>query len=286
MKTQHTKIAARATVLCVVALQLTACGGDSAAVPEPAAGTPPAIPHPLPVNQAPTISGTPETRTDVGTLYEFRPQAADADGDTLSFRAEKQPRWLSLDAAKGTLSGTASAADIGVTRDIVISVTDGNTVVPLPPFTLEVRGAAPGPYSGTPAAIPGIIEAEQFDKGGEGAGYHDLAALNTGGQFRPNEGVDIGVSADSLGGDYVVTNFETGEWLAYTTNVGTAGTYELALRAASAFADSAYHVEIDGRDVTGRITVPNTGNWSSFQWVGATPVSLAAGRQMLKVVAD
>ncbi len=60
----------------------------------------------------------------------------------------------------------------------------------------------------------------------------------------------------------------------------------MALRAASAFADSAYHVEIDGRDVTGRITVPNTGNWSSFQWVGATPVSLAAGRQMLKVVAD
>src|SRR5712671_513883 len=149
MKTQHTKIAARATVLCVVALQLTACGGDSAAVPEPAAGTPPVVPHPPAVNQAPTISGTPAALADVGTRYEFRPHAVDADGDALSFRAQNPPRWLSFDAGTGTLSGTASAADIGVARDIIVSVTDGNTVVALAPFTLEVRGAAPGPYSGT-----------------------------------------------------------------------------------------------------------------------------------------
>jgi hypothetical protein len=38
MKTHHTTIAATATVLCVVALQLPACGGNSAATAQPAPG--------------------------------------------------------------------------------------------------------------------------------------------------------------------------------------------------------------------------------------------------------
>ena len=150
--------------------------------------------------------------------------------------------------------------------------------------------AAPGsiPFSGTPISLPGTFEAEDFDLGGEGVAYHDNVAGNAGGNYRPGEDVDIVVSADSEGGGFVVNNLETGEWLAYTVNVSTAGNYDIELRAATSFdfPGSAFHVEIDGVDVTGRVTLPDTGGWNRFQWVGRRSVPLAAGQHLLRIVAD
>ena len=142
------------------------------------------------------------------------------------------------------------------------------------------------PYFGTPIAVPGTFEAENFDLGGEGAAYHDNVAGNAGGQYRLNEDVDIILSADALGGDYVVNNFETGEWLAYTVSVAASALYDIELRVSSAFSTSAFHIEIDGKNVTGTVNVPNTGDWNTFQWVGKKDVSLTAGQHVLKIVAD
>ena len=135
-------------------------------------------------------------------------------------------------------------------------------------------------------SVPATFEAEDFAVGGEGVGYHDNTAGNQGGQYRLSEDVDIIVSADSLADGYVVNNFETGEWLAYAINVAASGNYDIELRASSMFASSAFHVEIDGTDVTGVITVPNTGGWSTFQWVGTRGVALTAGLHVLKIVAN
>ena len=59
------------------------------------------------------------------------------------------------------------------------------TVDPTPsPITVD---ATPGPtflewaYQGVPADVPGLIEAEAFDEGGEGSGYSDTTAGNSGG---------------------------------------------------------------------------------------------------------
>src|SRR6266480_3444032 len=146
--------------------------------------------------------------------------------------------------------------------------------------------STPMPFSGTPIAVPGTFEAENFDLGGEGVAYHDNVPGNAGGQYRLNEDVDIILSADALGGDYVVNNFETGEWLAYTINVAATARYDIELRASSRFSTSAFHIEIDGQNVTGTVTVPDTGKWRTFQWVGRKGVSLTAGQHVLKVVAD
>src|SRR5437660_7006223 len=153
-------------------------------------------------------------------------------------------------------------------------------------FTAPAGAATEAPFYGTPFAIPGSFEAEDFDRGGEGVAYHDNVPGNAGGQYRPNEDVDIIVSSDSAGGGYVVNNFETGEWLNYTVNVQTATNYDIELRVASAFTNSAFHVEIDGVDVTGRISVPNTGSWSSFQWVGKKGIPLSAGKHVLKIFTE
>jgi len=151
---------------------------------------------------------------------------------------------------------------------------------------IAAQTQTPSPYSGTPMPVPATFEAEDFDRGGEGVAYHDNVKGNAGGQYRTSEDVDIIVSSDSAGGGYVVDNFETGEWLAYTVNVAGSAQYDIALRVTSGFSNSAFHIEIDGVNITGSVLVPNTGGWSNFQWVGKQGVPLTAGRHVLKVVAD
>ncbi len=289
--TLYAKIGARATLLSVVALQLAACGGDSsptvqaAATGTPPAAAPPAV-TPAQAAERPTIAGSPPTSVTVGSPYQFQPQTTDAAGTPLSFRTNNQPVWLALNTNTGMLSGNPRIADIGVYRDIVVSVTDGKAVTSLPAFTVEVLAATPRPYFRTSVIVPATLEAERFNRGGEGIGYHDATAANTGGEFRPDEGVDIRVDPRAPGDNWIVSSFETGEWMAYAISVAMAGDYDVGVQASSAFDDSAYHVEIDGRDVTGQIAVPNTGNWDTFQWVRAATVSLTAGDHVLKVVAD
>src|SRR6266480_1369692 len=151
---------------------------------------------------------------------------------------------------------------------------------------IAAQTQTPSPYSGTPIPVPATFEAEDFDRGGEGVAYHDNVKGNAGGRYRTSEDVDIIVSSDSAGGGYVVDNFETGEWLAYTVNVASSAQYDIALRVTSGFPNSAFHIEIDDVNVTGRVFVPNTGGWSNFQWVGKQGVPLTAGRRVLKIVAD
>ena len=85
------------------------------------------------------------------------------------------------------------------------------------------------PYSGTPVTVPGTIHAENFDNGGEGVAYHDSGSNNMGGAYRQT-GVDI---ENSSGGGYDIGWIAAGEWLNYTVNVTSAGTYRVTLNVAS-----------------------------------------------------
>ncbi|MGC9524240.1 MAG: ELWxxDGT repeat protein [Limnospira sp.] len=90
------------------------------------------------VNDAPTISGTPDTSVDEDSSYSFTPTAEDLDGDTLSFSIQNKPSWATFNSATGKLSGTPRNKDVGKTENIVISVTDGTKTVALDAFGLEV----------------------------------------------------------------------------------------------------------------------------------------------------
>jgi len=145
-------------------------------------------------------------------------------------------------------------------------------------------GGSHAPYHGSPSAVPGTIQAEDFDTGGEGNGYHDTEAANLGGQYRPAEGVDLAACTDGAG-CYDVGWAKAGEWLLYTVSVPAAGTYTLQVRVASAGAGGTFHVELNGTNKTGALTVPNTGGWDTWQTVSKT-VTLDAGWQALKLVMD
>ena len=148
-----------------------------------------------------------------------------------------------------------------------------------------VRITRQAPYGGTPAAVPGTFQAENFDLGGEGVAYHDAAAGNAGGLYRTSEDVDI-ILPDGNNTAYVVNNFQTGEWLEYAVDVGTAGTYTIRLKVSSEYTTSAFHVEVDGVNVSGSVLVPPTGSWKTFQLVSAGSVTLSAGHHVVRIFAD
>ena len=94
------------------------------------------------VNDAPTLSGTPDATAVEGRSYQFIPTAADIDEDTLTFSISNQPGWMAFNSQTGELSGTPVLVNVGVNSNIVISVSDGSELVSLAAFNLNVISAA------------------------------------------------------------------------------------------------------------------------------------------------
>jgi len=131
--------------------------------------------------------------------------------------------------------------------------------------------------------LPGRIEAENYDKGGEGVAYHDTTPGNAG-SYR-SDGVDLQATADTAGGHnvaWVVKN----EWLKYSTHVATARAYTVEFRVASNRLGGSFHLDVDGVNVTGTLHVPNTGGWQSWTTVSKAGIALAAGPHVLRLVMD
>lgn len=140
------------------------------------------------------------------------------------------------------------------------------------------------PYNGTPHPIPGRIEAEAYDEGGEGLAYHEVNEDgNEGGATFRNDEVDIEVTGD-IDGDYNVGYILNGEWLEYTVEVASTGLYDLELRMARDGANGVLHLEIDGEDISGTINVPNTGGWQDWETVTINDIQLEEGVQEIRVV--
>jgi hypothetical protein len=80
--------------------------------------------------------------------------------------------------------------------------------------------------------IPGIIQAEKYDMGGEGIAYHDEDTINFGGYYRMKDGVDIAPCLDSAGG-LQIDSIKYGEWLTYTIKQIDSGGYNINFRVLS-----------------------------------------------------
>ncbi len=143
------------------------------------------------------------------------------------------------------------------------------------------------PQVATP--LPGRIQAEAFDNGPDGIGYHDLEAGNLGGANIRSGGVDIAAShdpSDPNGSGYALSYTKAGEWLKYTTNVAQDGNYDIGFRVANPVAGAMFHLEVDGTNVTGSMVVPNTGGWDTWQTITKSAVALKAGPHVFKLVLD
>ena len=141
------------------------------------------------------------------------------------------------------------------------------------------------PFGGTPRRIPGIIEAEDFDEGESGVAYHDVTEANEGADYRGRTRVDIERRSDASNGHGLGWT-RAGEWIVYTVAAADPGPYTLEMPVASAKAGGVFHVEFDGVDATGPITVPDTGGWGKLQTIRIEGVRVPEGRSVMKVVMD
>ncbi|MBL1433481.1 MAG: carbohydrate-binding protein, partial [Gammaproteobacteria bacterium] len=122
-------------------------------------------------------------------------------------------------------------------------------------------------------AEPLFIEAENYNPGGEGVGYHDLDNRNRG-NYDNGRSETVGLSAISAtsaerrtsDGPATVSYVAAREWLAYDINVPEAGTYQFEIRSARAPAgESRIHLEVDGVDVSGPLMIASTGEPWRYQ---------------------
>jgi hypothetical protein len=136
------------------------------------------------------------------------------------------------------------------------------------------------PFTGTPYTIPGRIEAENYDLGGQNLAYFDATAGNLGSVYR-NDDVDLQATTD-VDGAYEVFNTSSTEWLEYTVNVTTPGTYKIDIRFAAPAKKYSIKVELDGVAMGTISNTKPTGS-TTYQTVSISTPSLTAGQKVLKV---
>ncbi|HEY9419848.1 MAG TPA: carbohydrate-binding protein, partial [Thermoanaerobaculia bacterium] len=215
-----------------------------------------------------------------GNAYTFTYSRA-TTGTTTTTKTQEDPKYDgdSLDSAATTsVSGSLDCYSEAYARvwspalGINYEVSDTNFACPNPSSPNQT------PFNGTPFLVPGTIKAADFDNGGEGVAYHETS------QYADNDS-DYRVTDVDLYEDYVV-RLDTGDWMEYTIDVVAAGTYSLVAQVHPLDPHGSFHVELDGVNVTGPISVPDDGG----TFIGASAIKpgvhFPAGRHVLRVVVD
>ncbi|MBL7474100.1 carbohydrate-binding protein [Robertkochia sp. 1368] len=151
------------------------------------------------------------------------------------------------------------------------------------------------PFEGTPASIPGIIYAANFDLGKNGYAYFDtdvadynlstgqFEAWNKGWSYR-NDGVDIEKNEDNVNSNgFHVGYVDKGEWLKYTVNIAATGVYRATVRVATQESGGAFFLSLDGQEITANQKVTTTGGWTSFVDIEIQGIQLEEGVHDLKL---
>lgn len=135
-----------------------------------------------------------------------------------------------------------------------------------------------GVYPTTPFIVPGIVEAENYNRGGQHNAYFDTNFNNISGAYRYDM-VDI----ESAGGITNLSFIAPGEYTEYIVNQTTVGSYKLNLRVASPVDNQRIQVWVD--DIALPIySIPNTGGWQTYTSIGVDLNNFASGLHLIKLV--
>jgi len=137
-------------------------------------------------------------------------------------------------------------------------------------------------FSGSVISAPGIIQAEDFDLGGQQIAYNSSDSINTLGYFRPEEGVEI----DSVGDtNYAVLITQPGEWQEYSFSVDTASLFEVVLDVSTPGEGNSIQARFNGAVHTASLPVPKTADKTDLNPVQDT-VYLETGVQVVRVYGE
>lgn len=137
------------------------------------------------------------------------------------------------------------------------------------------------PWQNKIQTIPGRVECEFYNEGGEGVAYHDSDSINNGSgklnpangtylnEFRMKEGVDIsytkpkGIDDNPYNsvprdmGQLYVGWTKPGEWINYTIRVKQTSSYKIGLMY-TANGDGAISFDLDGKAITSPLKIAST----------------------------
>lgn len=189
--------------------------------------------------------------------------------------------WIDTDGQKGTSGIIKNGVDraamtwlkeyMATAKGVNTTGLNGSTTIPVEPPVPQA------PYKGA-IAIPGTVEAENYDLGGQDSAYFDSDAANQGNVYRQDQ-----VDVVAVTGGNAVGYTTAGEWLEYTVNVATGGVYTIEAKVASGSDGASFRLFIDNNAITDTVKIANGGDWDTYSTVTATTTSLTTGSHILRI---
>lgn len=132
-------------------------------------------------------------------------------------------------------------------------------------------------------SVPGFVQLEDYDMGGQSVSFYDKDFVNEGGAYR-EDGVDIVQidSADASKG-YAIGYTQAGEWLEYSVNVVTTGKFVFRASVADGLEGGSIRLFIDGKAVTDTVAVPQTEDWNTYTLMDGETSEIEKGDHVLRV---
>lgn len=154
--------------------------------------------------------------------------------------------------------------------------------------TVETTPVVNEPFSGSPIMLPGVIQAEDYDKGGNRHSFFDKDSENKGKAYREDAvdvvGLDCSDSAatkDCKG--YAVGYTEAGEWMEYSVKVDKKEKFAVVVRGATASENVGVLLSVDGETVGDTVRFSKGEDWDTYSEVSAGEVSLESGEHVIKL---
>ena len=131
--------------------------------------------------------------------------------------------------------------------------------------------------------IPGIIQLEDYDYGGESVSFHDNDFINEGESYR-EDGVDIvRLGDENTTEGYALGYTATGEWVEYMITVKESSTYKFRARVSSGLEHASFHLLIDGTIVSDTMEIPQGEDWNTYCTIDGETQYIEAGEHVLRV---
>ncbi len=141
------------------------------------------------------------------------------------------------------------------------------------------------PFKGSPIAIPGKVEVEDFDKPGQGknedgtsnASYGDDSENHGDSDYRKDTGADLYKKATGV----VLGYNQEGDWYEWTVNVAKAGDYTVFASVATENSTSSFSLSVDGKVAVEKVALSGS-SFDDFSNVKAN-INLPAGKHILRM---
>ena len=183
----------------------------------------------------------------------------------------------------GYIESVAAAAGLqGEFKNLADKISN----IPLADFSNPVPQA---PFKNA-FVFPTLVQAEDYDEGGQGVSYSDKDIANQGNAYR-EDGVDVvglectdsAATKDCKG--FAVGYTQAGEWMEYSVNVPADAKYFVKVNVATASETSSFMLLVDNNAVTDTVAVPKTDStWNVYKEIDVGAVELKQGEHVIRLL--